>query len=188
MASCRALPLHLYCRLVLHRRTSSPGVIFLCSLKLFVDPAKNTCRLPAELDLDVLADTPPFTIPVEGIWPLPPPPPPGMVRPPPAAVTSRNEWSTTTSDDARHGGPPPPPMMPGIGIPPPPLPGMGGPMMWMQQVPRRREVQPKLTMRKVSWTRILILASELAEEMIWEKDKRAIDSKGLEYLFSAKPP
>jgi hypothetical protein len=65
---------------------------------------------------------------------------------------------------------------------------MGGPMMWMQQVPRRREVQPKLTMRKVSWTRILILASELAEEMIWEKDKRAIDSKGLEYLFSAKPP
>jgi hypothetical protein len=43
-------------------------------------------------------------------------------------------------------------------------------------------------MRKVSWTRILILASELAEEMIWEKDKHAIDSEGLEYIFSAKPP
>ncbi len=103
MASCTSLHLHLYCRLVLHCRTSSPGVIFLRSLKLFVDPAKNTCRLPAELDLDVLADTPPFTTSVEGIRLLPLPPPPGMVGPPPCAITSRNEWSTTTSDDARHG-------------------------------------------------------------------------------------
>jgi hypothetical protein len=32
-------------RTVPHHRTSSPGVVFLRSHKLFVDPAENTCRL-----------------------------------------------------------------------------------------------------------------------------------------------
>ncbi len=40
--SISASPLHLHCRLVPHRRTSSPLVIFQRSHKLFVDPAANT--------------------------------------------------------------------------------------------------------------------------------------------------
>ncbi len=102
MASCTALPLHLYCRLVLHHRTSSPGVIFLRSLKLFVDPAKNTCRLLLNWILTSLPTRRPSRLWWRGFGHFPRHHLPERSEPPTAA-TSQNEWSTTTSDDARHG-------------------------------------------------------------------------------------
>jgi hypothetical protein len=123
----------------------------------------QTCKLfnffysSCKVDRDVLNDTPPVTTPVEGIRPLSPPPPPRM------------------------GGPPPLPPPPGMGGPPRRrhLPECAGPlaaatsrngraprpMMWMPQGPRRPVVQPKLEMKKLNWKRILIPASDMAEEV-----------------------
>ena len=102
MASCTALPLHLYCRLVLHHWTSSPGVIFLHSLKLFVDSAKNTCRLLLNWILTSSPTRRPSQLQWRGFGHFPRHHLPERSEPP-AAITSQNEWSTTTFDDASHG-------------------------------------------------------------------------------------
>ncbi len=66
---------------------------------------------------------------------------------------------------------------------PPPPSGM----MAMPPAPRRPVVQPKVAMQKLPWTRILIPASDMDQEMTWEKEDRAIDTEELELLFF-KPP